>query len=229
MSDTPTTQEFTASGLLATVDNDVLKKAVCYGLASNLWPSVDRRVPIGILGAARFVLANAIARMKLNGDKSSAIAALSDLADAAEELEPDNDEIDLAATLEELAQRAGLPLDAGESQLAAITVSRDVLELQTGDKRAIEALDHMLDHLEAIAPLVGRVHCLEQLIVRLIDAAEIECSEMVKRICSEPHADKSLSICFSCNSGGADEPTAREGLASYIEAVRRSAPRLLAA
>jgi hypothetical protein len=214
--------------LAAVVDNDVLKKVLCYRLAALIWPEHDGRIPVGILGAARYVLADAIRRVTLNGDKDAALTALAAFVDSAVELEPSEREIELAASLEEAAQRASLELDTGESQLAAIAVERYIAELHTGDKRAIAALGQTLDDVSALGRLAGRVHCLEQLFVRLLDAADDEAT-IIARVCDEPNVDKSLSISFSCYSGGGDSATAREGLASYIEAVRRTAPQILAA
>lgn len=221
--DTPVETE-----LAAVVDNDVLKKALCYRFAALIWPEQDGRIPVGILGAARYVVADAIRRVKLNGDKDAALTALAAFADSAVELEPNEREVALAASFEEAAQRASLELDTGESQLAAIAVEREISELHTGDKRAIAALEQTLDDVSVLGRLTGRVHCLEQLFARLLDAAEDE-TTVIAGVCDEPDVDKSLSICFSCYSGGADGDAVRQGLASYIEAVRRTAPQILAA
>ena len=55
-------------------------------------------------------------------------------------LEPTASEIELAAEFEAQAQRQNVPLDSGESQLAAIALSRAARGILTGDKRAITAL-----------------------------------------------------------------------------------------
>ena len=214
--------------LTAVVDNDVVKKGVCYGLEALLWPPQAGRVPIGILGAARYVVAGAIRRLNLRGDQAQALSALSSFAAIAQELEPSDHEVGIAAEMEEVAQRANLALGSGESQLAAIAVMRGIPEFHTGDKRAIAAMELTLKMLSDLSVLAGRVYCLEQLLLRLLDAAEDE-SAIIASVCAEPHVDRSLSICFGCYSGGAIASTAREGLASYITVLRRSAPQLLAA
>ncbi|MEX0754719.1 MAG: hypothetical protein WD556_06310 [Actinomycetota bacterium] len=209
------------------VDNDALLKLSCYGLCGKVWPP-EEDARYGVLGAARYVLARALERLNLAAGRERAEAALKHALDAAEVLEPNKDELELAARLESDAQRHGLQLDAGESQLTAILVARDSSELLTGDKRAIRALEGLLDLVNGLDTVAGRVRCLEQAI-SLVAQLEGAFQETSVAICSEPDVDKTMSICFSCFSGDAvDRAAALEALENYISSLREKAPRILA-
>ncbi len=211
------------------VDNDVLLKAACYGLAIRFWPQAGEVPGVGILGASRFVLAKATERGDRVRDQAGARRALDEFFALTAVLEPSGDELRVAAELERLAQRAGLALDIGESQLAAMLAGRDIAWLDTGDKRAVAALDGLVGHPEAYAALSGRVRCLEQLFLRLLDEAPAEFGAIASSVCAEPDVDKTVTICFACLSGGAGSSDAVcEGLQSYVGSLRAAAPRVLA-
>jgi hypothetical protein len=218
----------TSQELSRATDNDIVLKAVCYRLTSTFWPGLGVTCHVGVLGAARYVVRAAVDRATLRGDKTRVHAELAALLDGASLLEPSVSEIELASEMEIAAQRAGVSLDSGESQLAAMICLRGIDLLETGDKRAILGLETVLDQIERLRPICGRVRSLEQ-IVRALIADEQTPNRLTEAICSEPAVDKALSICFSCFSGreGATNPT--EGLDSYIADLRRHAPRVLVA
>lgn len=206
----------------AAVDNDILIKAACYRLHDALLGA-----SFGVLGAARFVVAGRLARMPLTGERQGAQDAAADLITRSVVLEPSDAELILAAELETLAQRKGLELDAGESQLAAIIAKRDIRQLCTGDKRAIRALEQLLDPLPALAALAGRIRALEQLVDDLVCRVQSP-DDIAKAICAEPTVDKALTICARCHTPPPDGPAIdRDGLASYIGQLRTEAPRML--
>jgi hypothetical protein len=208
------------------VDNDLILKSVSYGLASVFWPD-DGQGLLGILGAARYVVAHELHRASLNRGAEDANSDLSELLARCAELEPDDEEIDLAAQIELCGQEHGLALDNGESQLAAIILIRNLPLLETGDKRAIAGLEDARRYLPALNALCGRVRCLEQ-IARHEIRVEEEFEELSDRVCAEPGVDRSLSICFGCfGDSPADRATALAALDQYIREVRRSAPEIL--
>ena len=145
-------------------------------------------------------------------------------------LEPTDDELAVAAELERLAQRAGLEIDAGESQLAAMVGARGIPWLDTGDKRAVRAFDTLVAASPACAQLGKRVRCLEQLLLLLLKDVEDGAAfdAIAAAICAEPDVDKAVSISFSCYSGGGVRESALAGLASYVGSLRSAAPLLLA-
>lgn len=214
--------------LQAAVDNDVLLKASCYGVTGTFWPNTED-CGAGVLGTARFVLAHVIVRGSTVRDKDAVSSALEEFYAQAAVLEPTDAELSAAAELEKLAQQAGLELDVGESQLAAIVAARGIPFLDTGDKRAVRGLEALVDHSKTCAALSARVRCLEQLLLRALDEHPDELASINAAICAEPDVDKAASICFGCYSDGAADPgEVRTGLESYIASLRSQAPTVLA-
>lgn len=208
------------------VDNDVILKAVSYGLSSTFWPA-DVRAHLGVLGAARYVVSGAIERAALSKDRAEAQAELKSLLADVVVLEPTDDEVHRAADIELEAQQASVALDTGESQLCSIVTTRAMGELQTGDKRAIRGIEQLLDRVDGLRSLCGKVRCLEQLVLGCLgDAAAFD--PVAKAVCAEPAVDKTLRICFGCDSGSAASlESVLEGLDSYISALRTEAPQVL--
>jgi predicted nucleic acid-binding protein len=205
------------------IDNDVVLKAVGYGLVSVFWQ--EPYTSLGVIGAAPFVISKAIDRGARVHNRQLAAERLRDFIKQVTVLEPSDEELDLAAELELAAQRRGLPVDSGESQLAAIVIERMLRELITGDKRAIASLETLAEDVEQIAGLERKLRCLEQVVLRFIDE---HFEDLSAAICTEPDLDKTLSICFGCRSAPrAVRSVVVEGLESYIRALRSEAPMLL--
>ena len=203
------------------VDNDVLLKAISYGLERSFWPDTGDS-EIGVLGAARYVIGNRLEKTKPG--RADAKEALEELLGETEELEPDEAELDLAAEVERRAQELGLELDPGESQLTAMVVRREIAVLETGDKRAIAGLEPLVAEITELGALCGKVRCLEQIAHRLVGEQE-NFPRVASAICAETDVDKSLSVCFSCYSGmTAKQEAVLEALLEYIEDVRAMAP-----
>ena len=211
----------------ALIDNDVLLKAACYRLLTELTSTIcSRTSAVGVLGSARFVLAKKILRVKLRQDRGAALGLLSEFMKEATVLEPGEEEVSLAAQMELAAQQRGVFLDGGESLLCAIQIQRAVPLLATGDKRAIVAVGRLIDTHRRLKFLCGRVKCLEQLFeagLRLYPFAVLR-----DAVCAEPSVDKSLTICFACRSPSVMDSTVEEGLQSYIKDLRKNANRVLA-
>lgn len=205
------------------VDNDVLIKLAAYQLLADGLEALGGAPAVGVLGAAKFVVPSAITRSGDRiADKDGAVAAWLAIVDIVEDLEPDEDEVAIAALIELHASRQGLPLDAGESQLFAMTIGRRIKRIVTGDKRAIAAGEHLRPDVPVIAQLDGRVVCLEQVVERLV---ELMGSQPVRSaICRESRTDRALTISMSCASGAAFDV---DGLLSYIADIRKDAPSLL--
>lgn len=210
----------------ACFDNDVLLKGACYGLIDRLVraaPAITNQV--GVLGAARFVVCGAIRKANLCTDRGTVEGRFLRFVDQAIELEPSSEELDMAAELEFQAQKLNLAMDVGESQLCAITITRNVPLLVTGDKRAIRSMEHLLRQEPRLQALGGRVKCLEQLMLSLL---EEDPADVRGAVCAEPAVDKALTLSFSCSSSTASVESWAEGLRSYVGATRRDAPKTLA-
>lgn len=211
----------------AAVDNDILFKCACYGLLQDLPATLKiDATDCGVLGAARFVVTHKLERTARIRARNLAVTNLNSFLSTATTIEPIKAEQALAAHLEACALRVGLTLDAGESQLCAVAIERMASRLVTGDKRAICALERLIDEEPKIIGLSGKLMCLEQILLLIL--AERSFEPVRKAVCAEPEADKALSICFSCTSACSNEQTAHDGLSSYIRALRSEANRLLA-
>ena len=210
----------------AVVDNDIILKAACYGLLDEfLGPSCESIDLAGVLGAAAFVTRQRAKKMAMKGNTEAVLARLNSFFSSAVTLEPTDQEGILAAEIEYVAQRCSVNLDSGESQLCAVVITRGIPLLLTGDKRAICALEVLLDADQRLLKLSNKVRCLEQLIS--IALSKGQGAHLKAAICAEPSVDKALSICFSCTTGGGDEQSFAQGIESYITTLRSNAGRLL--
>lgn len=211
----------------ALIDNDVLLKAACYRLLTELTSTIcSRTAAVGVLGSARFVITKRIPRLNLNRDREVILGLLSEFLKKATVLEPDEEELSLAAHMELAAQEQGVFLDGGESLLCAILVQRAVPLLATGDKRAIAAVEALIDTHPSFKVLCGRVKCLEQLFLAGLDRYSF--ATLRTAVCAEPSVDRSLTICFACRSPSVRGSAVAEGLQSYITDLRSNASRVLA-
>lgn len=210
----------------AAVDNDILLKGACYGLLQEVAAVLAVKAgECGVLGAARFVVRDKIVRTKFSQDKKVILGNLNAFLSISTALEPAKEEQAIAARLESSALRLGLSLDAGESQLCAMVIERALPLFVTGDKRAITALGRLIEEDNSIAKLRGKLMCLEQLVLLLLTQNSFALVRAA--ICLEPEVDKALTICFSCQSAGVSEATARQGLESYVRDLRFAAALML--
>ncbi len=210
----------------ALIDNDILIKAACYDLFEVLLEGVvSTPADAGILGSARYVARRAAQFQALRGSAEEARSRLDSFASRATVIEPTNDEQRLAADLEWAAQRAGVALDTGESQLCAVFLTRGLGQICTGDKRAVHALEALLASDDRLTALCGRVICLEQLVLNALVARDF--TSLYTAICAEPEVDKTLAICFSCTNNTSNRDETTYCLQSYIRDLRSKAPNIL--
>lgn len=213
----------------AALDNDVVIKAISYGLVSSFWPSEVIARGVGVLGVARFVLRQRLEQAALQRDLSAVLSDLDDVLSRVLELQPTEAETALAAEFEAAAQQSNLEIHLGESQLASIVITRRIERLDTGDKRAVRSFEALAIELESLAILAGRLRCLEQIVrVSLVDAESPD--SIIEAVCAEPAVDKALTFCFACVSESKPPLAAiLEGLDSYISELRADARRMLVA
>jgi len=211
--------------MMALVDNDVLLKGSCYRLLNHPINTDCGADVIGYLAAARFVLSKRIRRARLRGNAAEAEAELVSFLAKHQAIETTAEEQTLAAALEAMAQEIPVNLDTGESQLLAVLAVRMLPALITGDKRAIIAIERLLDATTALAQVKGKVTCLEQLVRRAV--MKNDASAIQEAICKEPEVDRALSICFSCFSSERTVEMVVPALDSYISDLRQKAPRTL--
>lgn len=211
----------------AAVDTDILLKAASYRVASEVVAVLKTKGAPAALGLTHLIAGKQLARKRGVRDRLGAAAELQSLLALLGRLEPDDEEIAIAADLAAKAQDRGLPLDTGEAQLAAITIMRGLPLLVTGDKRAIAALASLLlGEIDRVA-LVGRLACFEQVIASI--ATMIGEQELRLRICGEPDVDGAMRLACSCGREGWDPAQLHEACESFVDAVRLEAGDLLVA
>lgn len=203
------------------VDNDVALKVACYSLADEMVSATSLGgTPPAILGVGRFVIRGRLARGSNILDVERAKAAFERLLEEVSLLEPDEAELAMAADLEAEANRRGLELDGGESQLLAILTNRACRLLITGDKRAIRAIG-VIGKAEA----AERIGCLEQLMTHLVQIAGVAAIRAC--VCAEPKVDRAISTCFGCARATTKQEEVLTALTSYIGHLDREAPGVL--
>jgi hypothetical protein len=203
------------------LDNDVALKVACYSLVAEMIAGTTvEDTPPAMLGVGRFVIRGRLDRASNVANVARAKEALEQLLQAITLLEPDDEELAVAADLEAEASRRNLELDGGESQLLAILAKRACRLLITGDKRAIAAMAQVAPKLAA-----SRIGCLEQLMALLMDTAGLAAVRPL--VCGEPLVDRALTACFACSRDSVERDDVVEALSSYIGHVDRSAPDVL--
>jgi hypothetical protein len=116
-------------------------------------------------------------------------------------------------------------LDVGEATLVAATCEVLPFVLMTGDKRCLQVLAAQAELAEVRQRLQGRVICLEQVILRLIQRSGFDWVKA--RVVPMMACDMALRACFG--SGAlATETNVVEALEGYIATLRQDAPGLLA-
>lgn len=209
------------------LDSDIVKKLATYDLFSEAYLIAQNSGhDILVLGAAPFVLSKAISKSRSISDRIGAANRLSEAIKLCFILEPNETEIDLAATLEDAGQRAGVPFDAGESLLVAVLASRVGHSLATGDKRALAVLPALAAEANILDALKARIACLEQVLASILQSSGD--NHLPAKICREPLADTAVSICFGCAANSFETEAAFDALSSYIRHLRHQCSPLLA-
>ncbi len=116
-------------------------------------------------------------------------------------------------------------LDVGEATLIAATRGVASFVLMTGDKRCLQVLAVQTDLAEVSERLQGRVICLEQVILRLIQRSGFDWVKA--RVVPMMACDMALQACFGSGEL-ATEKNVVVALEGYIATLRQDAPGLLA-
>jgi hypothetical protein len=195
------------------VDNDILIKMAHWGLLdcvpaafSSTWSDVATLE--SIRHRARRV------DKKLFRDKATARILEERLANACE-----LPGYDSAIFL--LLQRV-VDIDAGEVELISASAASPESYFLTGDKRALRSLAHP-SLIEVAKLLANRVVCLEQLVLGAANLWGVD--EVVARMAT--HRDLDVAIRCIVGMDGYTEANFREGLHSYIAALRAETGNLL--
>jgi len=200
------------------LDNDVVLKACCFGLGSEMISCISvNGTPPAILKVAEYVIRKRVRRH----NRETAERLLCTLLSTIGRIEPDDEELGLAAAFEETAQAQNLELDSGESQLLAILLRRNHRLMITGDKRAIRAIEEIVGK-ELGSP---RIACFEQLVTSILRRSDIV--EVREKICRERSLDRAIAACFACSSPVVSISSVFDGLRSYIDDLRKDTQHVL--
>lgn len=210
------------------IDNDFLHKLTMYELFDLLVQSISQdKVHLSALDVAQYVIRKKAKKNPPQKGLDAFLKVFEQILQKIELVSPTDIELKLASELEACAQRQGVNLDIGESQLCAILICRSIPVLFTGDKRAIYAIEVIFHSGNSIPDFKAKLVCLEQAISWLLQHSPQLGEQVRTAICTEKNADKSLSICFSCSSPEQSDIDWQGQLRSYIEYLRKQAPNLL--
>lgn len=194
----------------ALVDNDLIEKMARWRCLDHLPPSLSvNHEGLLVLGALRYVVGARLRRT--HGE--AIYRPLLEFLDAVSVLEPTEDEISLAASIEEISLAGGSDVDVGESQLFAVALMRADTMVATGDKRAVCSCAGIELDFPRIAGLRGRIISTEQVLARLLGLLDHEA--LRARVCADREADKTAEICFSCSREAAPVADVLAALESY--------------
>lgn len=203
------------------IDNDILLKLISFQLMDeaidSLQLSTDRL----------FVLSTALYRFKRKRKQqeeypddiwASAIAFVESCSSIAKP-----DLLDLGI-LSEVQQLNAFPDQIHQGEIDLIIATRTIPDflLMSGDKNCMKALYQLPD--EIYQRLCGRVVCLEQVVLKMIDLLGFKV--VCDRIKPAAKCDKTIQLCFGY-SEPAPESEVCEALQSYIDEIHRAAPGLL--
>ena len=199
--------------MIGFLDNDIILKLCVLDLLD------EAIVALNLKYCDMHVMSTAIYFLRSNRSspkegRERAIAFVKDCQKASAE---NSNELELLQTID--------GIDIGEATLLAATQNLSTFVFMTGDKKCIASLGNASEIETTYQRLQGRVICLEQVILLLIQRLGFE---MVKsRVLPTIDYDKSLKTCFG--SGNlAIETNVVMTLENYIKDLRQKAPGLLA-
>lgn len=201
------------------IDNDVLIKLSAYSLPIAEPLLIPR--PHTALQTAKYVVPHSLTRLGIDA------GSFDQLFDDLIFIEPTESELRLASRMEDVAAERSLPVDSGESLIAAMVLEREMEVMVTGDKRAIVGLAKLSTDVPEIAALRGKTLCVEQLFQGIIACRAWDVVR--ETVCAHKDVDRALTIIFACHSVAPAEQDVRDGLLSYIHDLAGRVPGWLAA
>lgn len=178
------------------IDNDLVIKLAQMGCFKEGVKAIGRQP--GEVGSIKIMLrfmglGNEGRRLTLCKSRDEADRLQRALA-ALVEIEMTDEESKLAAEMTAQALNHDLDVDAGEVMLLAVALHRSLLEVATGDKRALCALPDLATFVPQLAALRGRLICLEQIFSLL--TKENGLYFIGQALGKAPHADQALGYVY---------------------------------
>ncbi len=205
------------------LDNDIIRKLIAFGLFEEAIAMLQiTKVELRVLPTAKFFFRNKQKKSVQHTAKVWAeVVALVESCSIISETTNDF----VQARAEEGSQLAPFKEAIHEGETTMIFATRGEIDflLLSGDKNFMKALILIPDQI-IYNRLCGRVVCLEQLVLKLI---EIKGFTWVKeRVLPERDCDRALKACFGSGEQ-ATEDNVKETLISYIKEVTDASPNLL--
>jgi hypothetical protein len=212
------------------IDNDILLKLTAFQLIDETIDLLGLSInTLRVLSTAEFVFRNWQKKQQVQPDKSQGYtdniweeAIL--FCQLCQPLNSLNSTLE-SSILNEIQQLMLFreEINEGETELILATAYTADFVILTGDKRCLQALPQI--PLSIYSRLQGRVLCLEQIILKLIDRLGFD--QVQSLIQPAIQCDKSIRICFGY-SQPAPENQVRAALQNYIDDINHLAPGLLA-
>jgi hypothetical protein len=200
-------------------DNDVLRKLACCDLYAEFLSSFGvSHQDVHILNTARPVLTSNRVQKGIDAPSFQRLTAFLDAVQVVA-MAPDPNEL--------LSLTEQPNIDTGEAILFSVTPRMDDALLATGDKRSLQSLAKASDKScrGLCRKLLGKVICFEQILRKILDDSGFD--GVRDKLVLGRECDKVLAIILGSGLN-ATEDAVREGLASYINDLRRQTGRLLA-
>ena len=209
--------------MIVLADNDVLYKLAQCDLFDEFLGAFSVTVAdVRILKTARFSVQSKNRRKRLGETVFSRLSAFLTLVD---DIVAEPDPVAIAA----LTEQTDKNIDAGEAALFAVCPLLPGAVITTGDKKSLTGLTAaaLTDHecARLYQSLVGRVHCFEQVLTRILDRSGFDAIR--PKLINGRECDRGLAQWLGSGLD-ATETTFRDGLASYLAEARRTSGTLLA-
>ncbi len=209
--------------MIVLADNDVLLKLAQCDLFNEFLTAFGVTAnQVTILKAARFSMGTKRTRDRIGVESS---ARLSQILHSVGDILTPPDPSYVAALNEQIING----IDAGEAALFAICSRIETSVIVTGDKRSLAGLTtaSLTDGAcaQVCDALAGRVHCFEQVILRIVGHAGFDYA--VGKLLAGRECDRGLSIWLGTGTD-ASEAIFRAGLDSFLGHARSISGRLLA-
>lgn len=200
-------------------DNDILLKlAICDLLDETIADLGATHGDVAVLGTARFKLGIAKQPDKTKARiGEAAFERLKSLFDRVQTIgAPAPDELNLFDDI--------VGIDPGEAVLFAASAQYPDFRIATGDKISLRALKANPICEPVCSLLVGKVVCLEQVVLRLIDRCGF--TPILNKIVPVRTCDTALRSIFGSGLSATEE-NVRAGLSAYVNDLRKDTGELL--
>lgn len=217
-----------SSAIDVVVDADIVIKLSVLDLFSEALAAIGTSPSrCGMLRSMKFSagVSRSSIRVRKAGQGAAADRLLSSLNILSTLSEPTTSEAHCAAALVLASQSLGLSVDGGEALLFAVSLSRNISFLTTGDKKAVRSLAEIEKHIPSVSEMRGRIIAFEHLTYASIRRFGFQ--QLSARLHTGAHCDKGLQN--DLHHAQSDEAALTACLARRWQELNDAAPGFLAA